>query len=97
MLTLGIILIWLGLISFGSSISLYTKHGEDVNKKPFGVIIFAFLSVIFIPIGTICLFESTQNENGERWIRCTEYRVDEETHMLNDSIIEKSYIIHYKE
>lgn len=97
MLVLGIILVCLGLMSFGLSVFLYTKHCEDVNENPLLGIIFAILSVFFTPVGIMCLFDNAQNENGERWIKCTEYRVDEETHMLNDSIIEKSYIIHYKE
>lgn len=96
MLVLGIILVCLGLIWFGLSVSSFIKIGED-KGNPYYIIIFAFLSTIFIPVGIACLFENAQNENGERWIRCTEYRVDEETHMLNDSIIEKTYIIHYKE
>ena len=97
MLVLGIILVCLGLISFGLSFFSYTKYCKGENENPITVIIFALLSMIFVPIGIMFLFDNAQNENGERWIKCTEYRVDEETHMLNDSIIEKSYIIHYKE
>jgi hypothetical protein len=97
MLALGIILECLGVISFGLTIFSDIKYSKDGNENPFSVIIFMLLTIICIPGGIMCLFEDAQNKNGERWIRCSEYRVDEETHMLNDSIIEKSYIIHYKE
>ena len=86
-MVLGIICIIFGIIF----IALFFEAIE-YKEIPY-IISFLILAVVVIICG---IYNIKQYTKSEHKFKCSEYRIEEEIITINDSIIDKTYIIYYK-
>lgn len=88
-LIIGILLILLAIFCL---IVVFVAVSED---EP-GDAILAFALTIFFGFLGVTLVKSYLHPDIERFIECSEYRIEEQITYSTDSIVDKTYIIYYK-